>query len=194
MSGHVCHFFLLLHFSQLLVSSLRPALASAADIHFFFNPFCLFVSPAPSLHNPKKPWPIRWALRPRSTSRETEPNPGLRVTISPTIPLVEWPLLSLVNTLFHSVCLLISHPPPFSFHVTSLLPLIRLCSYLLKLTVLLFILTIFFSSLFFRHLRAGSPSKFQPGTHMHHLTFPLTHLISLFMVGHSPSVFCAALV
>lgn len=85
-------------------------------------------------------------------------------------------------------------PPPFSFHVTSLLPLIRLCSYLLKLTVLLFILTIFFSSLFFRHLRAGSPSKFQPGTHMHHLTFPLTHLISLFMVGHSPSVFCAALV
>lgn len=89
----------------------------------------------------------------------------------------------LVNTLFHSVCFLIRHPPIqlsrdlfFSPHPNFVLT----CLY-----------SLFFYSfkIFSSHLPVGTPSKFQPGTHVHHLTFPLTHLIPLSMVGHSQSVF-----
>lgn len=95
----------------------------------------------------------------------------------------------LVNTLFHSVCLLINH-----LHTTSFLLLI--CTfmswfhispkYLLfpVYTPYAFILNIFFS-LFLLHLRAGSASKFQR-------TFvisPFTHLFLIFFHGEPLSVF-----
>lgn len=74
----------------------------------------------------------------------------------------------LVNTLFHSVCLLITHPSIYDLSSFPHLYFVLTCLYSL---FFYFILNIFFSSLFLLHLRASAPSNFKPSTNMHHLTF-----------------------
>lgn len=94
----------------------------------------------------------------------------------------------LVNTLFHSVCLLINHTS-FLLLICTFMSWFHISpKYLLfpVYTPYAFILNIFFSSLFLLHLRADSASKFQPTC----VISPFTHLfLVFFVVSHFQSLF-----
>lgn len=95
----------------------------------------------------------------------------------------------LVNTLFHSVCLLINHlrTTPFPLLICTFMSWFHISPKYLLFPVYPpygFILNISFS-LFLLHLRAGSASKFQPSSH---LTFH-SPIPPFFMVSHFQCLF-----